>query len=102
MVKAVLFDLDGTLLDRDTSVRQFISAQYDRLTEHLSYIPKQDYTARFIELDCHGHVWKDKVYQDLVAESVIYRGQKRNKPMRSSMNSMRFLCCWNSSTADKI
>jgi putative hydrolase of the HAD superfamily len=71
MVEAVLFDLDGTLLDRDTSVRQFISVQYDRLNEHLSHISKQDYIARFIELDCHGHVWKDKVYQDLVVEFAI-------------------------------
>jgi putative hydrolase of the HAD superfamily len=71
MTKAVLFDLDGTLLDRDTSIEQFISAQYDRLTEYLSCIPKANYIARFIELDCHGHVWKDKVYQDLVAEFAI-------------------------------
>ena len=71
MVKAVLFDLDGTLLDRDASVEQFVSVQYDRLTEHLSHIPKNDYIARFIELDCHGHVWKDKVYQALVSEFAI-------------------------------
>lgn len=71
MVKAVLFDLDGTLLDRDTSVEQFISAQYDRLSDNLSHIPKNDYMTRFIELDCHGHVWKDKVYQALVAEFTI-------------------------------
>jgi putative hydrolase of the HAD superfamily len=71
MVKAVLFDLDGTLLDRDTSVEQFISVQYDRLTSNLSHIPKNDYMTRFIELDCHGHVWKDKVYQALVREFAI-------------------------------
>jgi putative hydrolase of the HAD superfamily len=71
MAKSVLFDLDGTLLDRDTSVEQFISVQYDRLTDALSHIPKNDYITRFIELDCHGHVWKDKVYQDLVAEFTI-------------------------------
>jgi putative hydrolase of the HAD superfamily len=71
MVKAVLFDLDGTLLDRDVSVEQFVSVQYDRLSQNLSRIPKQDYTARFIELDCHGHVWKDEVYQALVSEFAI-------------------------------
>jgi putative hydrolase of the HAD superfamily len=71
MMKSVIFDLDGTLLDRDASVEQFISVQYDRLTEHLSHIPKNDYIARFIELDCHGHVWKDKVYQSLVADFAI-------------------------------
>jgi putative hydrolase of the HAD superfamily len=71
MIKAVFFDLDGTLLDRDASVKRFISGQYDRLTDYLSHIPKNDYIARFIELDCHGHVWKDKVYQALVTEFVI-------------------------------
>jgi putative hydrolase of the HAD superfamily len=70
-MKSVIFDLDGTLLDRDASVEQFISVQYDRLSEHLSHIPKNDYTARFIELDCHGHVWKDKVYQSLVSEFAV-------------------------------
>jgi putative hydrolase of the HAD superfamily len=71
MNKLVLFDLDGTLLDRDESVKQFIAAQYDRLNPHLTHIPQTDYAAKFIELDCHGHVWKDKVYQELVAEFKI-------------------------------
>lgn len=71
MVEAVLFDLDGTLLDRDASIKQFIATQYDRLSNYLSHIPKADYISRFIALDCHGHVWKDKVYQELVAEFEI-------------------------------
>ncbi|MBM0744499.1 HAD-IA family hydrolase [Phormidium sp. CLA17] len=71
MLKSVIFDLDGTLLDRDASIEQFVSVQYDRLTEHLSHISKIDYITRFIELDCHGHVWKDKVYQALVTEFSI-------------------------------
>jgi len=28
MMKSVVFDLDGTLLDRDASVEQFVSVQY--------------------------------------------------------------------------
>lgn len=71
MRQAVLFDLDGTLLDRETSIEQFIAAQYDRLITHVGHIPKIDYVTRFIELDCHGHVWKDKVYQRLVTEFEI-------------------------------
>jgi len=71
MIESVIFDLDGTLLDRDASVEQFVSVQYDRLTEYLDHIPKNDYIARFIELDCHGHLWKDKVYQALVSEFAI-------------------------------
>ena len=70
-IKAVLFDLDGTLLDRDRSLAQFIDAQYDRLIEHLRHIPKTHYTGRFIKLDSRGHVWKDKVYQTLVKEFAI-------------------------------
>jgi putative hydrolase of the HAD superfamily len=68
MKQAVIFDLDGTLLDRDQSIEQFISIQYARLDRHLSHISKLEYATRFIELDCHGHVWKDKVYQTLVDE----------------------------------
>jgi putative hydrolase of the HAD superfamily len=71
MKKLVIFDLDGTLLDRDESVKQFIAVQYDRLNSHLNHISRPEYAARFIELDCHGHVWKDKVYQQLVTEFKI-------------------------------
>lgn len=66
--KAVLFDLDGTLLNRDKSVELFINKQYERLYELLSHIPKEQYISRFIELDNHGYVWKDKVYQQLISE----------------------------------
>ena len=68
MIKAILFDLDGTLLDRDRSLWRFINVQYGRLNDSLGHIPKAEYVNRFIELDCRGHVWKDKVYQDLVEE----------------------------------
>jgi putative hydrolase of the HAD superfamily len=71
MKKLVLFDLDGTLLDRDKSVKQFITVQHDRLNSHLNHISQSEYAARFIALDCHGHVWKDKVYQQLVTEFKI-------------------------------
>lgn len=67
-IKAVLFDLDGTLLDRETSLQQFITAQYHRFASALEKIPEADYIYRFIELDCQGYVWKDKVYQNLLFE----------------------------------
>ncbi len=68
MIKAVLFDLDGTLLNRDASVRCFIENQYDRYKSYLLHIDKGMYVKRFLELDARGYVWKDKVYQQLVEE----------------------------------
>ncbi|MDX5475116.1 MAG: HAD family hydrolase [Bacillaceae bacterium] len=68
MIKAVLFDLDGTLLNRDESVKRFIDSQYDRLYKWLGSITKEEYIHRFIELDKRGYVWKDKVYQQLTQE----------------------------------
>lgn len=73
MLKAVIFDLDGTLLDRDASVQVFINNQYDRLSKYFSHIPKEIYTERFVELDNHGYVWKDIVYSQLVEELNITR-----------------------------
>ncbi|MEI2358369.1 HAD family hydrolase [Mesobacillus zeae] len=71
MIKAVLFDLDGTLLNRDESVKMFIERQYDRLNHLVGHIPKEKYVTRFIELDNRGYVWKDKVYQQLVDQFSI-------------------------------
>ncbi|MCV9885523.1 HAD family hydrolase [Metabacillus halosaccharovorans] len=71
MIKAVLFDLDGTLLNRDESIKRFIHNQYQRLNKWLNHIPKETYISRFIELDNRGYVWKDKVYQQLSQEFQI-------------------------------
>ena len=68
MIKAVIFDLDGTLLNRDESVKKFIDDQYERLNKWVNHIPKEEYITRFIELDKRGYVWKDKVYQQLTEE----------------------------------
>ena len=71
MIKAVLFDLDGTLLNRDESVKHFIERQYDRFLMQLNHIPKETYISRFIQLESRGYVWKDKVYSQLVDEFQI-------------------------------
>lgn len=71
MIKAALFDLDGTLLNRDKSVESYINTQYNRLNKFVRHIPSEKYITRFIELDNRGYVWKDKVYQQLVDELKI-------------------------------
>lgn len=69
-IKAVLFDLDGTLLDRDTSLALFIRDQYDRYSQ-FEVVRKDVFVRRFIELDNYGYVWKDRVDQQLVDEFSI-------------------------------
>ncbi|MER2127702.1 HAD family hydrolase [Solibacillus sp.] len=70
-MKAILFDLDGTLLNRDASVSVFVEKQYERLHNYVGHISKQQYTRRFTELDQRGYVWKDKVYAQLVQEFAL-------------------------------
>ena len=38
MIRAILFDLDGTLLDRRQSLEQFICEQYNRFASHLKSV----------------------------------------------------------------
>ena len=47
MIRAVLFDLDGTLLDRRQSLEQFIHDQYNRFASHLMNIEKSDSFEKF-------------------------------------------------------
>lgn len=68
MIRAVLFDLDGTLLDRCQSLEQFIYDQYNRFASHLMSIEKTEYCSRFLELDNNGYTCKDKVYATLLCE----------------------------------
>jgi len=66
-LRAVFFDLDGTLLNRDQSVLYFIEDQYSRLQRFIE-TSMDRYVKRFVELDNHGYVWKDQVYDALVKE----------------------------------
>jgi len=67
MSKAVLFDLDETLLDRTASLRDFVGWQAHQLVSDSAYDP-EDFISRFIALDDHGKVWKDSVYAQLIIE----------------------------------
>lgn len=71
MIKGILFDLDGTILNRDESVRRFVEDQYERLCISFHLVRKEEYVKRFLELDDRGYVWKDKVYKQLTMEMGI-------------------------------
>lgn len=91
MIKAVIFDLDGTLLDRDSSLKLFIKTQYKKYIRELKHIPEKHYTERFIELDNKGYVWKDKVYQQLLQEFSI-SSLTWEQLLEDYINSFQFSC----------
>jgi len=67
-MKAVLFDLDETLLDRTVSLRNFVTEQAKGLVTDTEV---ECFVRRFLTLDANGAVWKDAVYDALVAEFEI-------------------------------
>ncbi|WP_419893507.1 HAD family hydrolase [Oceanobacillus kimchii] len=91
MIKAVLFDLDGTLLNRDESIKGFVNHQYERLKKWVGHIPKDKYITRFLELDKRGYVWKDKVYQQLIQEFDISKMTLEDL-LQDYISEFRFNC----------
>lgn len=88
-MKAVLFDLDETLLDRNLSLRRFCRWQ---ATERLGIDRVDDYVSRFIALDAHGSVWKDRVYWTLKYEFGI-QSQSVDDLVSEYLNRFCEFCC---------
>jgi putative hydrolase of the HAD superfamily len=68
MIKAFLFDLDATLFDRETCVREVVTAQHQAFQCELAGIDAAVYCARVLTLDAHGYGKKDAVYRQIGAE----------------------------------
>ena len=68
MVKAVFFDLDGTLYDRDLLVQNLAEQQFLAFREELRAVDKQEFARRIVALDEHGHGDKAKLYKIVGAE----------------------------------
>lgn len=66
-IKAVLFDLDETILDRTRSLKDFLLWQA-KGTLRNSIVDASHYCARFIELYASGTVSKVDVYTQLIGE----------------------------------
>ncbi|MDR2062288.1 MAG: haloacid dehalogenase, partial [Acinetobacter sp.] len=68
--KAVIFDLDQTLLDRTTSLKRFLRWQIN-FFQLVATKDRESFIQHFLELDDNGKVWKDSVYQQLIHEFSI-------------------------------
>jgi putative hydrolase of the HAD superfamily len=67
-VEAVLFDLDGTLYDRDRLVRALLEEQYDAFSAELAGIARGQFVSAALTMDEHGYGDKSTGYPRLVHE----------------------------------
>ncbi len=63
MIKAVIFDLDQTLLDRDATFANYLSSQYDHFQLSSSRVTKSEYIDFILSIDDHGYTKKGEVFQ---------------------------------------
>ena len=68
MIKAVFFDLDGTLYDRDAFVTELLSHQFEVFRTELDGLGKSRFVERIRELDDHGHGNKLEAYKSAGVE----------------------------------
>ncbi len=54
-IQAVVFDLDGTLLDRRRSFERFVRDQWERFAQRLQTVDQEQYVQALIELDGDGY-----------------------------------------------
>lgn len=65
-IKAVIFDLDNTLLDRMSTFRDFVNSFVNTYFQHVEEI--EDIVHRIIELDEDGYKDKNKLFAELLEE----------------------------------
>ena len=66
MIRAVFFDLDGTLYDRDSVMRNLVEEQFGVFRESLGGVSESQFVQRILELDAHGHGDNPLLYESVV------------------------------------
>lgn len=91
--KAIIFDLDQTILDRTTSLIKFLNWQIN-FFQLVSTMKKEFFIQRFLELDDNGKIWKDSVYEQLIHEFSIDH-VTYDRLLSSYINDFnKFSCCF--------
>ena len=73
-VDAVVFDLDGTLLDRRRSFERFVRDQWERFADCLDTAEQDQYVQTLIELDCDGYAPRKSLFTGVTARFGISPG----------------------------
>ena len=67
-IHAVLFDLDGTLLDRRRSFELFVRKQRERFVSSLGVVDSDRYVQTLVRLDRDGYGPREELFTGLVSE----------------------------------
>jgi len=89
-LRAALFDLDETLLDRSTSLRKFVQWQ-GREVLGFNAETCRIFSERFVTLDDNGMLWKDELYRVLI-EQFQLSSWSVNELLDQYLNRFRDFC----------
>ena len=67
-VEAVVFDLDGTLLDRRQSFKRFVRDQWERFAHLLNPVTTEQYVQTLVELDRDGYGPRSELFRGMIAQ----------------------------------
>jgi putative hydrolase of the HAD superfamily len=73
-IQAVVFDLDGTLLDRRRSFERFVRDQWERFAHFAGKIDQEKYVQILIERDRDGYSSRKELFTGLIAQFELPSG----------------------------
>ena len=73
-IQAVVFDLDGTLLDRRRSFERFVRDQWERFAHVLQTVDQEQYVQTLIERDRDGYAPRKELFTGLIAQFELPSG----------------------------
>jgi putative hydrolase of the HAD superfamily len=73
-IRAVIFDLDGTLLDRRRSFHAFVRDQWRRFVHFLNAVDRDEYVRTLIELDRDGYAPRNELFAGTIAHFKLPSG----------------------------
>jgi putative hydrolase of the HAD superfamily len=73
-IQAVVFDLDGTLLDRRRSFERFVRDQWERFAHCLQAADQEQYVQTLIELDRDGYAPRKSLFTGVITRFTLPSG----------------------------